>query len=372
MTGKNLFIEDSAGRMLRSMRWENKSLFVVQLKNNKRLQFYNDLNSLKVKKIEYRLIGEVTHDDLSKAAFALPHGYKLRFADAKENSIVVDADADEENPKLFFKLWAAFLLIGIFSLGLLKYIPEPTNAIREDLEKRMVKIVKKERPVQTVSNAENFVTKTTLKPKVSLKRMGALAALGTLVRSNQRGGLNLGAVNTTAGIGLGGTQGSGGVQTSLYGKGIIAAPVGSGGNINGAGGYGTKGKGGGQAGYGQLTLVGAAGTSSFAIEREVAVDGGLDRDVIAEVVRRNQGQIMFCYEQGLQSSPGLNGRVAVRWVIGAEGHVKVAGIENSTLASKLVEDCILMRLKTWKFPLPAGGVDVSVTYPFVLKRAGQG
>jgi hypothetical protein len=32
----------------------------------------------------------------------------------------------------------------------------------------------------------------------------------------------------------------------------------------------------------------------------------------------------------------------------------------------------MMRLKTWKFPLPEGGVDVKVSYPFILRRAGQG
>ena len=100
--------------------------------------------------------------------------------------------------------------------------------------------------------------------------------------------------------------------------------------------------------------------------------GGLDRDAIAAVVARNMGQIRFCYEQALQGEPGLNGRVAVDFTIGGNGLVKMAGIENSTLGSKIVEDCILARLKSWKFPLPENGVDVKVSYPFVLRRAGQG
>ncbi|RYZ78956.1 MAG: AgmX/PglI C-terminal domain-containing protein [Proteobacteria bacterium] len=43
-----------------------------------------------------------------------------------------------------------------------------------------------------------------------------------------------------------------------------------------------------------------------------------------------------------------------------------------SMNSKIIEDCIVMRLKTWQFPLPQGGVDVKVSYPFVLRRAGQG
>jgi hypothetical protein len=52
--------------------------------------------------------------------------------------------------------------------------------------------------------------------------------------------------------------------------------------------------------------------------------------------------------------------------------VKTADIENTSINSKIIEDCIVMRLKTWQFPLPQGGVDVKVSYPFVLRRAGQG
>ncbi|MGZ3745467.1 MAG: AgmX/PglI C-terminal domain-containing protein, partial [Pseudobdellovibrionaceae bacterium] len=170
----------------------------------------------------------------------------------------------------------------------------------------------------------------------------------------------------------GGSQGSGGVQTSLYAKGVVAAPLGVGGNIQGAGGYGTKGKGGGHAGYGKLSLVGSAETSSITLNQEASAASGLDRDQIAAVINKNLGQVRFCYEQGLQGDPNLSGRVAIAFVIGGNGGIKTAQIENSTLASKAIEDCILMRLKTWQFPLPQGGVDVKVAYPFVLRRAGQG
>jgi len=205
-----------------------------------------------------------------------------------------------------------------------------------------------------------------------LKRMGALAALGSLQKSNQRSGLNLGAATTTAGPGLGGNAGSGGTQTSLYAKGLTSAPLGAGGRVEGAGGYGTKGKGGGQAGYGKMTLVGSTGASPIGLSSEASVESGLDRDAIAAVINKNLGQVRFCYEQGLQGNPNVNGRVSVDFTISGTGIVKTASVGNSSLNSKIIEDCIVLRLKSWKFPLPQGGVDVKVSFPFSLRRAGQG
>ena len=127
--------------------------------------------------------------------------------------------------------------------------------------------------------------KAPVKKAELVKRSGALSALGSLRSGKQRGGLNLGAVNTTAGVGLGGTGGSGGVQTSLYGKGITSAPLGPGANIAGGGGYGTKGKGGGQAGYGSLSLVGSSGGTPVPLGAEAEVASGLDRSAIDEVIR---------------------------------------------------------------------------------------
>jgi hypothetical protein len=231
-----------------------------------------------------------------------------------------------------------------------------------------VKIVKPE--LRNAATAETITPVENKPVKKAVKRMGALAVLGSLNSGKQKGGLNLGQIETSAGPGLGGLQGAGGMQTTLYGKGIIAAPVGVGGKADGAGGYGTKGKGGGQAGYGSTSLIGSAGTELIPVSTDALVEGGLDRDAIAEVIARNLGQVRFCYEQGLQGDPGLAGRIAIDWTIGAQGAVRTARVASTSMNSKTVEDCILMRLKSWKFPLPAGGVDVKVSFPFVLKRVG--
>jgi hypothetical protein len=373
MNSQDLIIENREGKILRTIRWNGEKLFLVKRKANQRLEFYKDLKTLNDEKVEFTLLGELGQRNIAESPFSLPGEALIRAANLADQETVKDIATKAENPRHFIWLLGMLLCLGLTALFLLRFVPSPTESIKEELRQQLVKIVKRAHVLEhKMSVSDEHLPKKNEPKKISLKKMGALAALGNLSASKQRGGLNLGAINTSAGIGLGGTQGSGGTQTAIYATGVLSAPLGLGGKLNGSGGYGTKGKGGGQAGYGQVTLVGSAGTNAFAIEREVIVDGGLDREAIAEVVRRNQGQIMFCYEQGLQSSPGLNGRVAVRWTIGAEGQVKVASIESTTLMSQTVEECIVMRLKTWKFPFPQGAVDVSVTYPFVFKRAGQG
>lgn len=255
-----------------------------------------------------------------------------------------------------------------------------------------------------------------------MNQIGALGALDNAARvkggNGGRGGLNLQAVGTEAGSGAGGKghggfgsnggggKGLGGIGTgkgmglsnAMYGKGLVAAPFGDGSPAPGAGGYGTRGKAGGGAqgaGYGSMTIVGSWkgtgpkgngpagsgagnggpgspwGTVDGASDDDVLVTGGLDRDQIAEVIARNIGQITYCYEQGLQKKSDLSGRVSVRFQIGGAGRVSTSRVANSSVRSAQVEQCIAGKVRNWIFPKPVGGVNVAVTYPFVLRRVSQ-
>ncbi len=207
---------------------------------------------------------------------------------------------------------------------------------------------------------------------VSMKSKGALAVLGSLSKSKQKGGVNLNKVSTSFGAGLGGKGGSGGVQTSIYAKGLTAAPTGRGGRVQGAGGYGTKGKGGGRGGYGKMAINGASSGYFKPLTSQALVRGGLDRAQVAAVINRHEGQIRHCYEKGLQSKPGLSGRLKMKFTINGRGIVSAANIASSSLKDRTVESCIAKRLRSWKFPKPVGNVNVKVSYPFVLKRINRG
>ena len=52
-----------------------------------------------------------------------------------------------------------------------------------------------------------------------------------------------------------------------------------------------------------------------------SVSGRLPPEVIQRIVRQNFGRFRLCYENGLRNNPNLQGRVAVRFVIGRDGAV---------------------------------------------------
>ncbi|HWU44092.1 MAG TPA: AgmX/PglI C-terminal domain-containing protein, partial [Bdellovibrio sp.] len=78
-----------------------------------------------------------------------------------------------------------------------------------------------------------------------------------------------------------------------------------------------------------------------------------------------------CYEKGLQAAPTIGGRVAVDFVIGPAGRITSAKVAQSSLGSRLVESCMLEKMRSWQFPRPVGKVNVDVLYPFELTRVSS-
>ena len=140
----------------------------------------------------------------------------------------------------------------------------------------------------------------------------------------------------------------------------------------GLGGLGTKGGGRGAGGYGSLDLGGRGKDTTRVVPGKTTVVGGLDRDVIMKVVKRHQNEIKYCYEQEAQKNPSLAGKVAVAWTIDPAGGVAEANVGESSISNANVESCIVQRIRRWKFPEPAGGGVVNVTFPWVFSVAGEG
>jgi hypothetical protein len=375
-----LVLENKEGKAVRTFMVSGDQATVISRKDTRRVEIHASVAGLEAGKVKFDTIGMVSRAELEKKPVSVGESGRLRLV-----SIVGDVArntpmAEEEGDQRWFKTLGivaaifALLLIGIqfAKIDDAKLAQEQKQEIVQIVKRIPVKQEKAVPKIQQDQKVAKTEQKVVTKKTLSVKRLGALAVFGSMTSGKQKGGINLGAVNTSAGPGLGGNQGSGGMQTTLYGKGLVAAPLGAGSNMQGGGGYGTKGKGGGQAGYGKMSLVGSAGTSSIPLGREALVEGGLDRDLIADVINRHMGQFRFCYEQGLQGTPGLAGRVAVRFTIGSNGQVKTAGIDNTTMNSSMVESCVVSRMKSLKFPLPEGGVDVKVSYPFMFRRTGQG
>lgn len=130
----------------------------------------------------------------------------------------------------------------------------------------------------------------------------------------------------------------------------------------------TSGKGGGGALAGVGLAAGRTGQGGVGlVEDESEIVGGLDREIIAQVIKSQLGQILYCYERQLSANPDLFGKVAVRFTIGPSGSVETQTIGDTTLRNSTVEGCILTKVAGWKFPAPLGGTKVMVTYPFLFK-----
>lgn len=133
---------------------------------------------------------------------------------------------------------------------------------------------------------------------------------------------------------------------------------------------GKVGGGGLSGGTGTGTQLSAGGTGASGLsllDQESEVTGGLDKEIIAQFIRKNIGHILYCYERSLSANPNLFGKVSVKFTIGGKGNVETQKIGESTLRNGTVESCILEKISRWKFPEPKGGVQVVVTYPFLFK-----
>ncbi|MCP3144467.1 TonB family protein [Pyxidicoccus xibeiensis] len=178
-------------------------------------------------------------------------------------------------------------------------------------------------------------------------------------------GLNNALGGLKGGAAMGDAQGVGGLGSRGTG-------TGGGGTALGIGGLGTQGTGRGAGGSGGIDLGGRGKSITKVIPGKTTVVGGLDKDVIAKVIRRHQGEIKYCYESELNKNPSLAGKVAVAFVIDPTGAVSDASVSESTLSNTKAEQCMLSRIRRWKFPEPKGGGVVSVTYPWLFSPSGGG
>ncbi|HXU73721.1 MAG TPA: AgmX/PglI C-terminal domain-containing protein [Polyangia bacterium] len=164
------------------------------------------------------------------------------------------------------------------------------------------------------------------------------------------------------------------VFAQVGGVGVAGAGAGGLRSAKGAGGTGSL-RGGGSL---RASGPGEVGTGERGGERAVKaivkdsapqdVDGSLDPSVIAKEIRSRLGAIKACYEAGLKRNPNIGGKVQLRFEISSVGKVTSAEIENDTMHDDEVASCITSRVKTWRFPAPAGG-SVQFSYPFIFQAS---
>ncbi len=178
-----------------------------------------------------------------------------------------------------------------------------------------------------------------------------------------------------AGLGAGINNALGGLHGTMMGDsgglgGLGSRGGGGGGGVSALGGIGIGG-GKSRRGHGDFNL-GSGGKSEETVSAgKLVMVGGLDKDVVARVIKRYWAQIKYCYEKELSKNPNLYGKIAVKFTISGNGSVSDAEVEQTEMNNAAVEDCIIRNIKRWMFPAPKGGGIVVVRYPFIFKSAGQ-
>jgi outer membrane biosynthesis protein TonB len=127
-------------------------------------------------------------------------------------------------------------------------------------------------------------------------------------------------------------------------------------------------------GYGknEAPVIGGRGTSFVSVDNGgPTVEEGLRKDQVGEVIHKHMDEVRYCHEMAMLYHPDLAGKIVARFVIGGNGHVEKTAADSSGLPDRTLEDCVLKRLATWKFPKPKGGVKVNVSYPFIFKTLSR-
>lgn len=210
--------------------------------------------------------------------------------------------------------------------------------------------------------------------RAKIAKSGLLAAFGKMGEGAASNVLGPGGLGTGINNALGGLKGGAG-QGDAHGVGGLGSRgtgPGGGGNGLGLGGLGTKGGGRGAGGSGNIDLGGRGKDTVRVVPGKTTVVGSLSREEIERVIKRHENEILFCYKTELNKDPNLFGKVAVNFTIDAAGGIADAQIAQTTMNNNNVEQCMLSRVRRWKFPEPKGGGVVVVTYPWILQNSNGG
>ena len=375
---------NSKGETVRAFAMDDTAerIIVIFRHDTRRVEPHFETDSLAQSGVHFDVLGETTTKEIKIRSLKVGTVGTLAWNDGEETVLPPSFDLNDETDKKDLVLvgkWVGGAQVALVALvivlGQFLAAQKPEESVTQihvvEMEKEKVtaptvvpmktvkqtvvtkaqvskKPVKHKEPRIVTKHAPKVPTKKTVTAQIpktapAVENMGALGALGGISKLKQSGGgLNLNGASlargTDAGQGGGGVghSGSGGVSGALFGKGLIAASNGSGARAGSAGGYGTKGKGGGRAGYGTHNMAGASGGYVAPLDSESFVEGGLTRDQVEEVIKRNMGQITYCYEKVLQGEASLKGRVSINFVIGASGRVSTARVQHSSVEKRRV------------------------------------
>lgn len=407
----NVVLKDTSNRILRTFLVKDEGVHELIMNNeSRRIEFLKSTAQYDKDGIDYSLIEKLQVKALKTKDFKISSTLSLGLQ-TSDMKTLLDTDMAQEDDKKTLTLaykysaagHAAVIALVLIAGFIMSYFSKPEDKPMEvvvlppqieqklpEVKKEVVKmkVVEKIQPKAQIQ--PKTITKILPKPKVrvaqvtqgmkqsknaeigTLKTLEKIGGIGTSTDAKNKGtgyGKNSGAFGS--GNSFGGGLGSGvggGMKDGLTGKGLVGGLSGNGSRSYGAHGYGEGKFGGGRVGRGGGSLGSKVGNIMVPAFEDGEIAGGLTREQVESVVRRNSGQLLFCYEKALQSQRDLRGRVSTSWVVGPAGQVTTAKVVSTSLRNKQVENCVIASIKGWKFPRPVGGVHVDVSYPFDFGR----
>lgn len=114
---------------------------------------------------------------------------------------------------------------------------------------------------------------------------------------------------------------------------------------------------------GQLAVRQPSGAGS------AGLTGGRSRANIMRVVRQNTSSLQYAYTRRLADTPGLKGKITVKWAIDEFGAVLFCTVVSSTINDPQLEREIVTKIKRWAFGRINKPGDVTeVEYPFIFNE----
>ena len=116
----------------------------------------------------------------------------------------------------------------------------------------------------------------------------------------------------------------------------------------------------------------SAGQSGIrVVPGKTSVTGSCERADIDEVISRRFNEARYCYSVSLPRNSKLAGQVAASFNIDSAGAVSEAGLAQSTMNNDALEQCLLARIRRWKFPKPKGGGACTINCIFIFEATAE-
>lgn len=99
--------------------------------------------------------------------------------------------------------------------------------------------------------------------------------------------------------------------------------------------------------------------------------GSVPHQLVLRVLRKQHNAFRFCYQQELQRSPQLHGKVVIEFHIAKEGHVTFARSLNAPAPLRAVATCVGKRIGWLHFAGVNSSDGATVRYPIHFKSVEQ-